>query len=436
MKNNMAKEGDMKGTSNKRLIPELRFPKFEKDGEWDEKKLGECLLQSPDYGLNAPAVPFSPKLPTYLRITDISDDGKFIKEGKVSVNAVLTEANSLQDGDIVFARTGASVGKTYKYRKGDGQLVFAGFLIRIKPNTLKYNSEFIFQYLLTDTYKKWVSIISVRSGQPGINSNEYSSLSIPFPSPAEQQKIAECLSSIDEEISAMKEKAEQLKINKKGLMQKLFPVAGKFVPELRFPEFKKDEEWEGMTLGEVFERVSEKNVNNNQNVLTISAQYGLVSQYDYFNKNVAAANIKSYYFIHKGDFAYNKSRSQGYPFGVIKPLRRYDSGVVSTLYICFRAKTNCYIDFYEQYFDTDLINNEISKIAQEGARNHGLLNISIDDFFNKIKILVPHSSEQEKIAECLSSIDELISLYENKVTLLEQHKKGLMQQLFPRMTKS
>lgn len=82
---------------------------------------------------------------------------------------------------------------------------------------------------------------------------------------------------------------------------------------------------------------------------------------------------------------------------------------------------------------SNLINVEISKIAQEGARNHGLLNISIDDFFNKIKILVPHSSEQQKIAECLSSIDELIILYENKVTLLEQHKKGLMQQLFPKL---
>ena len=248
MMNDMAKACDIKGTSNKRLVPELRFPEFEKEGEWEEKKLGECLLQSPDYGLNAPAVPFSPKLPTYLRITDISDDGKFIKEGKVSVNAVLTEANSLQDGDIVFARTGASVGKTYKYRKGDGQLVFAGFLIRIKPNTLKYNSEFTFQYLLTDTYKKWVSIISVRSGQPGINSNEYSSLSIPFPPLAEQQKIAECLSSIDEEISVIKEKVEQLKIHKKGLMQKLFPVVGKLVPGLRFPEFKKDEEWENKRL--------------------------------------------------------------------------------------------------------------------------------------------------------------------------------------------
>lgn len=205
----------------------------------------------------------------------------------------------------------------------------------------------------------------------------------------------------------------------------------RLVPALRFPEFKKAEEWAEMILGDVFERISEKNVNNNQNVLTISAQYGLVSQYDYFNKNVASTNIKNYYFIKKGDFAYNKSRSQGYPFGVIKPLHRYENGVVSTLYICFRIKKNCSINFYEQYFGTNLINNEISKIAQEGARNHGLLNISVDDFFNKISLLVPSPLEQQKIAECLLSIDEEISAMKEKVEQLKTHKRGLMQKLFP-----
>ncbi|WP_419022557.1 restriction endonuclease subunit S, partial [Holdemanella sp.] len=196
---------------------------FKKDDEWDNKKLGDCLLQSPDYGLNSPAVPYSPLLPTYLRITDISENGRFISKTKVSVDATITDENSLHDGDIVLARTGASVGKSYKYRKEDGDLVFAGFLIRIRPNTTKYNSEFIFQYLQTDIYKKWVNITSARSGQPGINSNEYSSLSIPSPSPDEQQKIAECLSSIDELIGLYENKVTLLEQHKKGLIQQLFP---------------------------------------------------------------------------------------------------------------------------------------------------------------------------------------------------------------------
>lgn len=206
-----------------KTVPELRFHEFRNAGEWNNKKLGECLLQSPDYGLNSPAVPYNPLLNTYLRITDISENGRFISETKVSVDATLTDDNSLHDGDIVLARTGASVGKSYKYRKEDGNLIFAGFLIRIKPNTTKYNSEFIFQYLQTDIYRNWVNITSARSGQPGINSNEYSSLSIPFPSLNEQQKIAECLMSIDELIRLYESKVTLLDQHKKGLMQQLFP---------------------------------------------------------------------------------------------------------------------------------------------------------------------------------------------------------------------
>ena len=108
--------------------------------------------------------------------------------------------------------------------------------------------------------------------------------------------------------------------------------------------------------------------------------------------------------------------------------------MVSTLYICFKIKKdiNCNTEFFEQYFETDLINCEIGKIAQEGARNHGLLNISTDDFFNKVSIIVPSPSEQKKIADCLSSIDKMISFHVKKSNLLEQHKKGLMQQLFPK----
>lgn len=204
------------------------------------------------------------------------------------------------------------------------------------------------------------------------------------------------------------------------------------IPIIRFPEFEKTKGWEVKKLGEIFDRLANRNKVNNQNVLTISAQHGLVSQYDYFNKNVAANDVTNYYLISRGDFAYNKSRSQGHPFGAIKALRKYETGIVSPLYICFRAKDdNCNVDFYEFYFDTDLINDEMGKIAQEGARNHGLLNISNDDFFNRINILTPSDSEQRKIADCLSSLDETIRLYNDKLTVLRHHKRGLMQQLFP-----
>ena len=205
-------------------VPKYRFLEFLEDGDWVEKKLGECIFKNPEYGLNAPAVSFSEKLPTYLRITDISEDGHYLSNGKVSVDRPVCEDNYLSEGDLVLARTGASVGKSYKYRSQDGRLVFAGFLIRIKPDPNKLNSEFLFQFLSTAQYWKWVSFISARSGQPGVNATEFSSMPINLPqNMIEQQKIASCLSSLDDLITAQAEKIEQLNLHKKGLMQGLFP---------------------------------------------------------------------------------------------------------------------------------------------------------------------------------------------------------------------
>ena len=204
-------------------MPRWRFPEFRNNGEWENIALGKLLTQSPDYGVNAPAVPYSSNLPTYIRITDISDNGKFIKEKRMSVNIEVTEKNYLHTGDIVLARTGASVGKSYKYQETDGSLVFAGFLIRISPDINKSNSEFINQFFHTQQYWNWVHFTSMRSGQPGINGTEYASLPVPIPSLPEQQKIADCLSSLDEQMESQEKKIAALKEHKKGMMQQLFP---------------------------------------------------------------------------------------------------------------------------------------------------------------------------------------------------------------------
>lgn len=207
----------------------------------------------------------------------------------------------------------------------------------------------------------------------------------------------------------------------------------KYIPALRFPEFQNDGEWKECLLGQIFSRITKRNSLNNQNVLTISAQYGLISQYDYFNKNVAAIDVSNYYHISKYDFAYNKSKSQGYPYGAIKPLKLYEDGVVSPLYICFRIKDDRSLvnTFFEYYFESELMHKEIDKISQEGARNHGLLNISTKDFFDKIILHIPSFLEQKKIAECFISIDKEIDATKRKLVQLKEHKKGLMQRLFP-----
>lgn len=199
-------------------------------------------------------------------------------------------------------------------------------------------------------------------------------------------------------------------------------------PQLRFPGF--EGEWEEKKLSDVFTRLTKKNTEDNKNILTISAQYGLISQLDFFKKSVSASDVTGYYLLRKGDFAYNKSSSQGRPVGAIKPLKLYDKGVVSTLYICFKCKDPNAIGFWEQYFDASIFDKEIMSIAQEGARNHGLLNVPTKGFFD-LTVLEPTPTEQKKIAECLEEIDNLIAAQEEKVDALKEKKRGLMQQLFP-----
>jgi type I restriction enzyme S subunit len=188
-------------------------------------------------------------------------------------------------------------------------------------------------------------------------------------------------------------------------------------------------EWEDKKLGDICEKISTKNTIDNQNVLTISAQHGLINQLDFFDKKVSSSNLKNYFLLKRDDFAYNKSYSKGYPFGAIKRLKFYPSGVVSPLYICFRTKKDKSL-FLEYVFEGSLIDYEIQKIAQEGARNHGLLNISITDFFDKISLKIPSIQEQEKIAGFLTAVDELIADLTKKESLLQKYKKGVMQKIF------
>ena len=191
-------------------------------------------------------------------------------------------------------------------------------------------------------------------------------------------------------------------------------------------------EWEECHFKKMFSRLKRKNTESNTNVLTISAQYGLINQEEFFNKSVASDDKSNYYLLYKGDFAYNKSYSNGYPFGAIKALEKYEKGVVSPLYICFSPTVeNKCPDYYLQYFESGNMNREIQAIAQEGARNHGLLNIGIDDFFNSY-LVVPPLPEQQKIAEILSTQDKLIELQEKKIEQLKVLKKAYLQKMFPK----
>lgn len=188
--------------------------------------------------------------------------------------------------------------------------------------------------------------------------------------------------------------------------------------------------WEQRKLNEISERVTRKNTNLESTLpLTISAQDGLIDQNSFFDKTVASKDVSGYYLVKNGDFAYNKSYSNGYPLGAIKRLDRYDKGVLSTLYIVFKP-TKVDSQFLVSYYDSTVWYPEIIKNAAEGARNHGLLNISPSDFFNS-ELLIPASSkEQQSIGNVLKQLASLVAANQQKLNQLKQLKKYLMQNMF------
>ena len=260
------------------------------------------------------------------------------------------------------------------------------------------------------------------TGVPQLTAPQIANIQVLFPPLGEQRKIAEVLGVWDEAIEKQARLIEKLALRKRGLMQRLLSA------KLRLPGFS--EPCQKVKLGEICERVTRKNIEDNQNVMTISAQRGFVAQTDFFNKSVASETLESYYLVFKDEFCYNKSYSNGYPMGAIKRLSEADKAVVTSLYICFNVKpeTNTNIDYLSYYFDNGGLNRGLTKIANEGGRAHGLLNVTPKDFFG-LSFEIPSLKEQTAIAEVLIAADREIELAKEKLERLRRQKRGLMQQL-------
>lgn len=252
---------------------------------------------------------------------------------------------------------------------------------------------------------------------------------IDVPSIEEQYKIGLFLQSIDSTIIQREKELEKLKNIKRALLEKLFPQNGEKIPALRFKEFT--EEWGAKKLKDIAIRITRKNVNLESSLpLCISAQLGLVSQTEYYNNTVVGTNIADYFLIRKGEFAYNKSAAAEYPLGAVKCLEKHEMGILSTLYIIFALKQNVDKEYIKAHYDTKPWQYDVKKRIAVGARNHGLLNISPEDFFDSLVIAPSDIIEQKKIGKLFSLLDNLLSLREKQLTLLKHTKQALLEQMF------
>ena len=200
--------------------------------------------------------------------------------------------------------------------------------------------------------------------------------------------------------------------------------------KLRFPEFQATLGWDTFKLKDVSTRILDKVGDKKLMPISITAGVGIVSQEERFGKNISGKQYKNYLILNKGDFVYNKGNSKKYPQGAIYYLDKWEKVAAPNVFLCFRLKSDQVHGFYQGYFDNNAHGVQLQKYITSGARSDGLLNISADTFFN-LSFAIPDPKEQQKIADCLSSIDELINFREQKLAALKQHKKGLMQQLFP-----
>lgn len=380
--------------------------------DWEVKKLGECSSISGDYGINAPAVKFSEDLPTYLRITDIDDDGNYSKENKVSVKDDNSESFILDDEDIVFARTGATVGKTYLHnKKENGDLVFAGFLIRFRTNFDILLPYYLKLYTNTDKYWNWVSVFSMRSGQPGINSKEYSNLKIPLPPLPEQKAIADCISTWDNAIEKQSQLIELHTQRKKALMQKL--LTGK----KRLPGFSG--EWNLNSINDLFifknGKAHENDIDENGKYILVNSKFistdGEILKKT--NSNLAPLEVNDLVFV-MSDVPNGKALAK---FFLIKEDNLYTLNQrIGLLKI---KKGNPIFMYY-------LLNrNAYFLMFDNGV---GQTNLRKDDILD-CPLNIPSLSEQNAIAEILATADRELQLQKDKLAQLQTQKKGLMQVL-------
>lgn len=356
----------------------------------------------------------------------------FLKSDKQSNDEYLKSYNVMKLGDIAFEGNKSknfAHGRFVENTIGDG--IVSHVFVVLKPKSEKYDLNFWKYYINNEKVmgKTLVRCTKSSTMMTDIVIDDFLKEYIYVPSYDEQVYIGSILESIDKQIDCNNRLLEKIKQMKAASLQAMFPQEGDTMPKVRFNGFVGS--WKKVKLNSFAKRVTRKNTHLESTLaLTIASAHGLVSQIDYFNNLVVGSNISNYYLLKKGEFAYNKSYSNGYPFGSVKRLDRYEQGILSTLYITFSINDSISSDYLTHFFDTTLWHKEVAERAAEGARNHGLLNIGAEDFLD-INIWKPESiEEQQKIADYFTSLDKQINLQTQRLEKLKQIKSACLDKMF------
>ena len=384
--------------------------------------MGE-VAESFDYGLNASAKDFD-GTHKYIRITDIDDSLRFFDESNLT-SPDIDFANSdnylLKRGDILFARTGASVGKSYIHKDDESIVYFAGFLIRARVSA-EYDADYIYQNTLTEKYNTFIKIMSQRSGQPGVNAQEYASYSLGIPSFEEMQKLGTFFRTLDELLAASQRKVAGLKQLKAAYLQQMFPQAGECVPRVRFEGF--DGEWEIKQLGELVTQVVREVPKPDKAYKRLSIRSHAKGTFHQIVEEPEKVAMDKLYVVHENDLIVNITFAWEHAIAVAG---RDDSGLlVSHRFPTFEID-KADIDFIRILVSQEEFRKKMELISPGGAGRNRVLNRG--DFV-EISLVAPSVNEQIAIGSFFRNLDDQIIVCQDKLDSFKHLKSAYLQKMF------
>ena len=426
----------------KKLVPLLRFPAFQQNEEWKEQKFGSLFSFLPNNTLSRADMKEG-KGDVYnvhygdvlIKLNSYTD----IQQGKLPAIKTVNDIDKylkarLQDGDIVIADTAEdeAVGKCTEIVNVHDTIVVSGLhTIPCRPQ-IKFAQAYLGYYINSNAFHSKLLPIMQGVKVTSISKTALQNIDLVYPeSLEEQKKIAECLSSIDAYIFSINEKVERLMAHKNSLLQKLFPQKDESIPEYRFPEFEKDRAWGKTKLGDVTTVINRRNKSNRSlPIYSISNKEGFILQSEQFeglDSESRGYDISQYKIVVRNTFAYNPARINIGSIGYSGNLKEV---LISSLYVCFKTTDELDDEFLICFLKTAQFNQAVENNVEGGIRSYLFY-----ENFSRIRIALPSLQEQKKIASIILSIDDVISKYTGKLSLLEDYKKGLIQELFPTITK-